>query len=219
MWQLILSRLSIIGGAITLYSNADTFLKLANWANWLVENWNNWSSLFWRYLFSFINISIPDVFIGPLTFAFFVILMSISVKLRVNRYKAVHGRARSLGNHIVLEDGDTESLDGTAGRFFNSPILILAQIVLFSIIVACFYGNPYEKNSDFSPTIHIVIIIGIGILASIFAMMVRHSFSVRKNPWWSVTLTERLFHTVIGLALLIGMNELSKWGLDLSPPT
>src|SRR4029077_20637932 len=39
----LLTWVGIVGGALTLFGNLDTALKLADWAHVLVENWKEWT--------------------------------------------------------------------------------------------------------------------------------------------------------------------------------
>jgi TIR domain len=43
----VLTWIGIVGGALTLFTNLSSVLKLADWARMLVEHWQEWTYAFW----------------------------------------------------------------------------------------------------------------------------------------------------------------------------
>ena len=87
----ILSWIGIIGGAITLFSNLEGVLKLADWARFIVVHWHEWTNAFWSWVFGWIGIEIPALVASYLTtLSFFVVLaMSIRIRTTVKWYETV----------------------------------------------------------------------------------------------------------------------------------
>lgn len=201
MTQILFSWVGVFGGALTLFSNLEAVLKLADWANVLVTNWKAWTHEFWKWLLGWVGIRIPPELVAPLTFGCFVVLMAISVKFATMRRRGPSSR-----DIIYASSGPLERL-----------ARISTQVILFAIVAACFLGNPFVANGTNSITLNIAIIVILAVAASIAAMLVRYSFSMGDQIWWSATLTTRLLHTVAVLGALIALNEISKLGIDISP--
>lgn len=75
----------VLGGAITLFSNAGAILELAYWVSWLTDQWIKYSTWLWRYVFSFFNIYVPALAASIMTFIAFMVLGMLSSSFKSNR--------------------------------------------------------------------------------------------------------------------------------------
>src|SRR5262245_47700092 len=67
----LLTWFGIVGGALTLFTNLDAVLKLADWARVLVENWKQWTHAFWVWAFGWLGIHLPWYWTPYLNFLLF----------------------------------------------------------------------------------------------------------------------------------------------------
>lgn len=74
----LLAWLGAAGGALTLFTNIGSLLKLSEWARWVVERWLDWTSAFWGWISSLINIDLPAAFQIDMTFMIFVLLAAMA---------------------------------------------------------------------------------------------------------------------------------------------
>jgi hypothetical protein len=73
----VLTYAGIIGGALTLLSNSDGFLRLAHFAKTVASKWEEWTSLAWNNLFGFFELPIyRDVYLD-FTLATMLVLAGI----------------------------------------------------------------------------------------------------------------------------------------------
>jgi hypothetical protein len=76
-----LTWIGIIGSAITLFSNLDGVVNLADWARELVSHWHYWSQAFWRWSLSWIKIRVPLELVPVLTFVAFTCVLALGTNL------------------------------------------------------------------------------------------------------------------------------------------
>jgi hypothetical protein len=67
----VLTWVGIVGGGITLFTNLQGVLNLADWARWLAIAWHNWTEAFWQTAFGWLGISFPRQLAPLLTFIAF----------------------------------------------------------------------------------------------------------------------------------------------------
>src|SRR5262245_6163916 len=80
----LLTWVGIIGGALTLFTNLSAVLKLADWAQVLVDHWKEWTHAFWVWAFGWLGIHVPPEWTPVLSFLLFGSLLTIgqAVKFR-----------------------------------------------------------------------------------------------------------------------------------------
>ncbi len=66
-----LTWFGIIGGAITLFSNLNGVLNLADWARWLTSHWHDLTAGFWTWAFGWVGIRFSPALAPLLTLATF----------------------------------------------------------------------------------------------------------------------------------------------------
>src|SRR5262245_59361449 len=72
----VLTWFGIVGGAVTLFGNLDTVLKLAEWARVLVQHWKQWTHAFWVWAFGWLGIHLPPYLTPFLSFLLFGSLLA-----------------------------------------------------------------------------------------------------------------------------------------------
>src|SRR5262245_56098373 len=67
----LLTWVGIVGGALTLFTNLGSVLKLADWARVLVVHWKEWTQAFWVQVFGWLGIHVPPEWVPVLSFLLF----------------------------------------------------------------------------------------------------------------------------------------------------
>src|SRR6478752_4514898 len=73
----LLTWVGIVGGALTLFGNLGSVLKLADWARVLVQHWKEWSHAFWAWAFGWLGIHLAPYWAPVLSFLLFGALLAI----------------------------------------------------------------------------------------------------------------------------------------------
>ena len=73
----LLTWFGIVGGALTLFTNLSSVLKLADWARVLVDHWKEWTHAFWVWVFGWLGIQLPPEWTPVLSFLLFGSLLAI----------------------------------------------------------------------------------------------------------------------------------------------
>ena len=77
----VLTWIGIIGGAITLYSNASGFLNLSDVARKVVTYWHEWMASFWIGAFGWLGLHLPKDLPPVLSFTVFITMLVIASNL------------------------------------------------------------------------------------------------------------------------------------------
>jgi hypothetical protein len=80
-----LSWVSIIGGSLTLFGTFKVFLSFADWAQWVIDHWDEKNRLFWHFVLGWAGIQIPKQFVPYCTFTLFIITLVIGVNFGATR--------------------------------------------------------------------------------------------------------------------------------------
>lgn len=78
----------ITGAAITLFANLLAPLDMADWAWWLVQNWQDATPLVWDRMAAWLGAEMPSVLVPPLTMAVFLVTTAVGVGMRARRIQA-----------------------------------------------------------------------------------------------------------------------------------
>jgi len=93
----LLTWFGIVGGALTLFTNLDAVLKLADWAHVLVENWKEWTHAFWVWVFGWLGIHLPPEWTPVLSFLLFWSSLTVGQAIKL----------KSTIKNQLIEDQDT----------------------------------------------------------------------------------------------------------------
>jgi hypothetical protein len=191
----LLTWFGIVGGALTLFGNLGTVLKLADWARLLVQNWREWTHAFWVWVFGWLGIHLPPYWTPVLSFLLFGSLL-----IRDQIVKS----AKMVGNRSIADTHQRKSLQ-LAGRQAMRVILSLFLLVIGGIVwinvigqlVPKFFPYLWWKYLRFSPGLIVIWIAPpIAIGAMTFA---RHKLHAAVTIVLIVT-----FWTIISSDLLMG---------------
>jgi TIR domain-containing protein len=86
----VLTWIGVLGGAITLFANLREVLNLAEWARWLVENWNDLTAGFWRIVLSWTGIQLPKRWVPILSFGMFGLVTALGARRRPKLISTEH---------------------------------------------------------------------------------------------------------------------------------
>jgi hypothetical protein len=75
-----LTWLGITGGAITLFSNLQGVLNLADWAHWVITHWREYTSAFWLWTFGWVGIKLPNGLVPLLSLGMFCLATAIGAR-------------------------------------------------------------------------------------------------------------------------------------------
>src|SRR6478752_9340666 len=73
----VLTWVGIVGGALTLFTNINAVLELADWARLLVQHWKEWTHAFWVWAFGWLGIHLAPEWTPVLSFLLFGSLLTI----------------------------------------------------------------------------------------------------------------------------------------------
>jgi hypothetical protein len=243
-WEL-LSWWGIIGGAITLFVAISTTLKLADWARVLVQGWKEWAHGFWVWAFGWLGIHLPPEWTPVLSFLLFGSLLTIgqAVKFKSitkNQTNADKYQGRSLRFKswrvvlvclisILAMAGSLAMLDSLAFTG-NWPhrIIAIGWLLAPQVIIVLFARHRLHAASSVFLILVFFVIIALRPLTDI-KDVTNYFFLLCALLAWILPLillsvapakavSRRLIFLALGLLLLIGLNELSKLGLDVTAP-
>jgi hypothetical protein len=241
-WEL-LTWVGIVGGALTLFTNLGSVLKLADWARLLVQRWKDWTHAFWLWAFGWLGIHLPPEWTPVLTFLSFGLFLTIGQAFKFNRI---------IRNQPIVDKYQGKSFQLISWRTLFCLLSMLVALAVPTLISGLFVrpglltlylgrltvliGPPvimvlfarhrlYAALSAFLLEIFFVIIalrqlIGSEVpaagLTALAMAMVLPLILLAVAPAKAVT--RRLIFLALGLILLIALNELSKLGLDVTAP-
>jgi len=88
----------IIGAAITLFAGLLSPLDLADWAWWLVQNWQETTPLVWDRPAAWLGAEFPGALVPPLTMSAFLLLTGAGVGISERRH-----RTQTIVSHPALQ--------------------------------------------------------------------------------------------------------------------
>ena len=111
----------IAGAAITLFANLLAPLDMADWAWWLVGNWQEATPLVWNGLAALWSMEVPFALVPPLTMSACLVLIGIGVGLQDRR----HGAFATVGRPLL-------QLIATAVALLTMAYILLAAPIVAS---------------------------------------------------------------------------------------
>jgi hypothetical protein len=76
-----LTWIGIVGSVITLFANLNGVLDLADWAKELIAHWQEWTQMFWGWVFSLVKMRMPKPFVPTISFIVSVGILVAGVNL------------------------------------------------------------------------------------------------------------------------------------------
>jgi hypothetical protein len=239
------SWIGIIGIAISIFDHLEGVLKLSAVARWLVTHWSELLIAFWRTLFHWLRIPIPEL-IGPLlSFVFFFASLAIGTRLAISS-KALDDKPDvDFSSHALLLYL-TCCIPLVLLRFFpTTNSLVIFAFVLIPLVIFVLLADKRLQASFY-----------VAAIAAAFIIFVIKSYprveyyapapdgscqlvEIRNDSyiWFGIYLTLitlpllaaiapirllniRLKHAVIALFVIIALNEIAKLApsQDVGPP-
>jgi hypothetical protein len=124
----LLTWVGIIGGALTLFTNLRSVLKLADWARFLVQHWKEWTHAFWLWVFGWLGIHVLPEWTAILSFLLFGSLLAIGQAIKF----------KNLINNKPIVD----KYQGKAFRLISWRTLSFVVCVVIGIYVWTTYTIP-----------------------------------------------------------------------------
>ena len=244
----LLTWVGIVGGALTLFGNLDAALKLADWARLLVDHWKQWTHAFWVWAFGWLGIHLPPKLTPLLTFLLFCSLLTIGQMIKFWRWPDRWAASQPIPWRQVLYIGPfvigvyslilivfldffSESFVGHGQNVQDVVAIALGTFAMFFLYILTVRDKIHTAVAVFLLIAFWTIIIvnqlmamkpsgshediAMGALAYIM-MLAFPMILFRVAPAKAVS--RRLIFLGLGLLLLIALNELSKFGLDVTAP-
>src|SRR5262249_46655224 len=123
----VLTWVGIVGSAITLFANLKGVLNLADWAKELVVHWQEWTQMFWGWVFGWLNIKVPREFVPMISFIVFTPMLIAEVNLSVR--------------------AATRSTTPLNGRQEGAKVRRFVRRILLYIIIFFAIGAPFGFDS------------------------------------------------------------------------
>jgi TIR domain len=200
-----------IGGGISLFVYTEKGLELANWAQFLVREWQSLTTAVWSWLFAWINIVPPKEVMPLLTLSAFLFVGTLGAVLR----------SRQVSSFF---EADTEV------NFFIRN-LALAAVVIIVLIFGGFNLDEYRRLLAETTGVRVLLyvaprslIYGLATGLIVFgpsAVLLLFLHGRREDPFefeqfdqFFRPLTARLPYFLALLLCLVFLNEVSKLGLE-----
>jgi hypothetical protein len=107
----LIAWVGIVGSAITLFSNLQGVLDMADWARWIVAHWTEWMHAFWSWIFAWFSIKLPPPLALLLTaYAFLSMLAG--------------------AKHVEVKQTSYLGILGAFGRVFCILVLVVPIVVV-----------------------------------------------------------------------------------------
>jgi TIR domain len=243
----LLTWVGIVGGALTLFTNLGSVLKLADWARVFVQHWKEWTHAFWAWAFGWLGIHLAPDWVPVLSFLSFGSLLTIgqAVKFKkamkpagiVTKPQETSFRLKSWRTFVCLVLSLIIGFFSFVGVASLLRLLPATNAVYTIVLLAV--GSPtvviimllakdrfYAAVSAFFVNIFFVIIafnqlldVPVSVYSSAIALIMSWSFPVfLLTAAPAKAISRRLIFLALGLLLLIALNELSKLGLDVTAP-
>jgi hypothetical protein len=138
----VLTWVGIVGGALTLFTNLGSVLKLADWARVLVQHWKEWTHAFWVWTFGWLGIHVPPEWSPVLSFLLFGALLTIGQAVQFSRTT----KARQ-----TTDEHQGKSFQLISRRFMLSivsvlPFATLAALGTSTLLGFAISGLPQMRN-------------------------------------------------------------------------
>src|SRR5262245_28496138 len=117
----LLTWIGIVGGALTLFTNASAVLRLADWARLLVQGWKEWMHAFWLSAFGWLGIEIQPYWTPLLSFLLFWSLLTIG--------QAVQFKS-TIKNQPIADKYQGKSFQLISWRTFCCIVVMLTATIL-----------------------------------------------------------------------------------------
>lgn len=148
---LTLMWLGMVGAVITLFANLLAPLDMADWAWWIVGNWQESTPAFWDLPAARVGLEVPSLLVPPLNVAAFLVLTAIGVRMRdhssqkpalVNApsYHLVGGIVVLFAIGYIVVSGPSQS-SGTGGTPADVPLVIFLAAAAASFSPIAGRGN------------------------------------------------------------------------------
>jgi hypothetical protein len=243
-WEL-LSWWGIIGGAVTLFTALSAVLKLADWARVLVDHWKEWTHAFWVWAFGWLGIHVPPEWTSFLSFLLFGSLLTIgqAVKFKnmtknqtnVDTYQERSFRLKSWRVVVVFLvailaiAASTVLLETNLPEVRKHEIMVIGCLIAPLLIIVLFARHRLHAASSVFLILVFFVIIAIYPVTEVSNDVQNYFFLIYAPLAWILAIillsvapakaiSRRLIFLALGLLLLIGLNELSKLGLDVTAP-
>jgi hypothetical protein len=235
----ILQWCGIVGGALTIFANLKYIIDLANWARILVEHWTEWTHFIWRWLFAWLRIEVPKSLAPILTLA--ALMFSTMLGIYWSRAETTHREETLLpsmprahaGKVIFLTAIMTVSIAIYMGLGYETlDVLDLSRVSLLWYWTA-FAALIILSRERVGTLIYAVTFVSMwgfmginpaGVLApkdgwenNLIGFLLLFTLSVWALPLLLLPaqpLNRRFLFILIGVGLLMGLNELSKLQLS-----
>jgi TIR domain len=251
----ILTWIGIIGSAITLFANLNGALDFADWARVFVDQWQEWTQMFWGWVFSLVNIRVPKPVVPIISFIASVGILVAAVNLSARTVKSTVNLRHSpsvarkvciLGGGVLLVLLELVIIVPLVFIILQGPLAFVSQAIKVAIVVVmllALVGIPAGYLVCFSKE---RLLAGVNSLLFIIMTFCLLYLPLQRLPdvesegyfelgvillfpicWMAVILfsplqqlTKRLGFVVLGVAILIGLSEISKLNLHqyLQPP-
>jgi len=196
----VLAWAGLVGSALTLFSNAQSVLDLADWARWIVLSWRDWTHAIWGWLLAWIGIRVPQPLSEILTASLCFALLPLSSA----RFFTSESEIKSL---YALWQWQLWGVAGLIG------IMTLATVGGYTMAaVDAWATQSFGVTQEVAGWLVQAIVLGpFFTLLALAVLMTRSVFNL-------VLVFRRAFFVALIFAVLLGLNELSKLGLTLKPP-
>jgi hypothetical protein len=211
----VLTWVGIVGGALTLFTNLGSVLKLADWARLLVQGWKEWTHAFWVWMFGWLGIHLAPEWTPPLSFLLFALLLAVG--------QAVKFKSTTKSKTPVAKyQGKSFQLISWRTGFCLVWILIIFLVVYIVAIIDSqnFFADVETKPLNTTQTVVSCLLLSPQVIIVLFSRHRLHaglSILLLFVFFWIITVTPyqsmgaTASHTVIAGASFI----LSTWFIPL----
>ena len=160
----VLTWVGIVGGALTLFTNLGSVLKLADWARVLVEHWKEWTHAFWVWALGWLGIHLAPDWAPVLSFLSFGSLLTFGQAIK---FKS------TIKNQPIADKYQGKSFRLISWRAFLCVVSILAFVAgtIIYYHVMSLHLSPEEETAF----VFIAVVVSPQIIVVLFARNKLHA--------------------------------------------
>jgi hypothetical protein len=192
----VLTWVGIVGGALTLFTNLGSVLKLADWARVLVQHWREWTHAFWLWAFGWLGIHLAPDWAPVLSFLLFGSLLAIgqAVKFKL-----------TITNQADVDKYQGKSFELISWRAVVCMVCALIGQLIWIVGLAAIQeavwgdrGSPPPVSGVILTVRAFVVFLPIAIVAMMFARYKLHAFvaSYLLVMFWTIITVRPLIGTL-----------------------
>jgi hypothetical protein len=133
----LLTWTGIVGGAITLFTNAKEVLNLADWARWVILFWQDWTHAFWTWMFGWVGVNISREFVPLLSFTAFTLMLVVGTRMRASD-RAIRTETKEIKSTTRAD----------LRRFMRLQVAYIVYLIVLTVLLSIIDHTRFKPEWD-----------------------------------------------------------------------